>query len=47
LRSVPQRRFGLLSVLVILFLIQFLVPHHICLTPSVLYATRNLTLRRH
>ena len=45
--SEPVGRYGFSGVLIILFLIQFLVPRHFNLTASVLYATRNLTLRRH
>jgi hypothetical protein len=45
--AAPEGRFLLLNVLVILFVIQFLLPGHFSLTPSILYATRNLTLRRH
>jgi hypothetical protein len=40
-------RYGFSGVLIILFLMQFLVPRYFNLTASVLYATRNLTLRRH
>ena len=43
----PVLRYGVAVVIIILFLIQFLVPRYINLTASVLYATRNLTLRRH
>jgi hypothetical protein len=43
----PVGRYAVSVVLIILFLIQFLIPQHINLTASVLYATRNLTLRRH
>jgi hypothetical protein len=38
---------GFGTLLVLLFLLSFLVPQHFNLTASVLYATRNLTLRRH
>jgi hypothetical protein len=43
----PVGRYGFSGVLIILFLMQFLVPRYFNLTASVLYATRNLTLRRH
>ena len=43
----PLGRIGVSVVMIILFLIQFLVPRYFNLTPSVLYATRSLTLRRY
>jgi hypothetical protein len=43
----PIGRAGFGTFLVLLFLISFLVPQHINLTASILYATRFLTLRRH
>jgi hypothetical protein len=43
----PVSRYGVSVLLIILFLLQFLVPRYFNLTASVLYATRNLTLRRH
>jgi hypothetical protein len=43
----PVGRYGYSIPLIILFLIQFLVPRYFNLTASALYATRNLTLRRH
>jgi len=43
----PIGRAGFGTLLVLLFLISFLVPRHINLTASILYATRSLTLRRH
>jgi hypothetical protein len=43
----PLGRYGVSGVLIILFLMQFLLPRYFNLTASVLYATRNLTLRRH
>ena len=43
----PVGRAGFGTLLVLLFLFSFLVPQHINLTASELYATRNLTLRRH
>jgi hypothetical protein len=43
----PAGRYGFSALLAVLFLLHFLVPRHINLTASALYATRNLTLRRH
>jgi hypothetical protein len=43
----PAFRYSLSGILIILFLLQFLIPGHFNLTASALYATRNLTLRRH
>jgi hypothetical protein len=43
----PVGRYGVSILMIILFLMQFLVPRYFNLTASVLYATRNLTLRRH
>ena len=43
----PVGRYGVSVLMIILFLLQFLVPRYFNLTASVLYATRNLTLRRH
>jgi hypothetical protein len=40
-------RYGVSVLTIILFLLQFLVPRYFNLTPSLLYATRSLTLRRH
>jgi hypothetical protein len=38
---------GLSVAVVLLFLLQFIVPKHFNLTASILYATKNLTLRRY
>jgi hypothetical protein len=43
----PVGRYGVSVLVIILYLLQFLVPRHINLTASALYATRSLTLRRH
>ena len=43
----PVGRISVSLLMIILFLIQFLVPRYFNLTASVLYATRNLKLRRY
>ncbi len=43
----PVMRYVISAVIIILFLLHFLVPRYFNLTASALYATRNLTLRRH
>ena len=43
----PLGLYGLATFLVVLFAVHFLVPRYFNLTASALYATRNLTLRRH
>jgi hypothetical protein len=43
----PVVRYCISVVMIILFLLHFLVPRYFNLTASALYATRNLTLRRH